>query len=556
MEKKILSTKSMFAYAFGIFGLQIMIGLMNSYQSQFYTTLFHADLMIVAAIILVAKFISAIADFVIGNVIDRSTFKSGKMRPFILFSALPIAILTTVMFIYIPFKTMAGMYVYITITTILWNIAMSFADIPSQGMLALLSPRSNERNACAGIANTLKSIGLAAPGLVVPVICAITKSDVIGKTEYLIATLFFSILGIALYVLIYFFNKEAVPSKSNRMTFKEMGKELKTNKMLFIVFLTFILGFGRNMAMGIGVQAAAVLVRDGVDIWVGSFHYQAAGENLPWLIGTTSAISSMISILLVPMINKKWGEKKTFIVFAIYGFAMTTISFILYLTGVEAFRSLWAILVYQFLVGFSFGPNGYLPMVMVSDIVDYREWQTGVRTEGTQFAVLSLSNKISNALSVAVGIFIVGAAGYQGGMFGSQISDKMQNIVFAAYLFIPGLCMLLSMIPMFWYKIDAKTKETMHKELIERRGELSDVYEEELKQNESEEQSQNEETATHENDPKNRTLSHKKRKTENTDEAVAEKSDNAAADVAETDEISVVADCDNEKINTQSTDKK
>lgn len=476
MEKKILSAKSMFAYSFGVFGLQLMIGLTNSYQSQFYTTLFKADLMIVAAIILVAKVISAIADFVIGNIIDRSNFKSGKMRPFILFSALPIAVLTTLMFIYIPFKTMAGMYVYITITTVLWNVAMSFADIPSQGMLALLSPKSSERNACAGIANTLKSIGLAAPGLVVPVICAITKSDVIGKTEYLISTLFFSILGVALYVLIYFFNKEAVPSKSNRMTFKEMGKELKTNKMLLIVFLTYMLGFGRNMAMGIGVQAAAVFIRDGVDIWIGSFHYAAAGENLPWLIGLTSAVSSMISILVVPFINKKWGEKKTFIVFAIYGFAMTTISFILYVTGVQAFRSLWAILVYQFLVGFSFGPHGYLPMIMVSDIVDYREWQTGVRTEGTQFAVLSLSNKISNALSVAIGIFIVGAAGYQGGMHGSQISDAMQNTVFAAYLFIPGICMLLSMIPMFWYKIDFKTKETMHRELVERRGELSDDF--------------------------------------------------------------------------------
>lgn len=476
MEKKILSAKSMFAYSFGVFGLQLMTGLTNSYQSQFYTTLFKADLMIVAAIILVAKVISAIADFVIGNIIDRSNFKSGKMRPFILFSALPIAVLTTLMFIYIPFKTMAGMYVYITITTVLWNVAMSFADIPSQGMLALLSPKSSERNACAGIANTLKSIGLAAPGLVVPVICAITKSDVIGKTEYLISTLFFSILGVALYVLIYFFNKEAVPSKSNRMTFKEMGKELKTNKMLLIVFLTYMLGFGRNMAMGIGVQAAAVFIRDGVDIWIGSFHYAAAGENLPWLIGLTSALSSMISILVVPFINKKWGEKKTFIVFAIYGFAMTTISFILYVTGVQAFRSLWAILVYQFLVGFSFGPHGYLPMIMVSDIVDYREWQTGVRTEGTQFAVLSLSNKISNALSVAIGIFIVGAAGYQGGMHGSQISDAMQNTVFAGYLFIPGICMLLSMIPMFWYKIDFKTKETMHRELVERRGELSDDF--------------------------------------------------------------------------------
>lgn len=547
MEKKILSTKSMFAYAFGIFGLQIMIGLMNSYQSQFYTTLFHADLMIVAAIILVAKFISAIADFIIGNIIDRSNFKSGKMRPFILFSALPIAILTTIMFIYIPFKTMAGMYVYITITTILWNIAMSFADIPSQGMLALLSPRSDERNACAGIANTLKSIGLAAPGLVVPVICAITKSDVIGKTEYLIATLFFSILGVALYVLIYFFNKEAVPSKSNRMTFKEMGKELKTNKMLLIVFLTYMLGFGRNMAMGIGVQAAAVFVRDGIDIWIGSFHYQAAGENLPWLIGTTSAISSMISILLVPMINKKWGEKKTFIVFAIYGFAMTTISFILYLSGYDAFRSLWAILVYQFLVGFSFGPNGYLPMVMVSDIVDYREWQTGVRTEGTQFAVLSLSNKISNALSVAVGIFIVGAAGYQGGMFGSQISDKIQNIVFAAYLFIPGLCMLLSMIPMFWYKIDAKTKEVMHRELVERRGELSDVYEEELKQDESDEQSQNAEDEPHKKETPKRSGSCKKQKAEKSDDKASIKA-NETADVA-TDEEKIVAADNNDETN-------
>ena len=36
--------------------------------------------------------------------------------------------------------------------------------------------------------------------------------------------------------------------------------------------------------------------------------------------------------------------------------------------------------------------------------------------------------------------------------------------------------MLLSMIPMFWYKIDFKTKETMHRELVERRGELSDDF--------------------------------------------------------------------------------
>lgn len=478
-KKRILSTKAMINYACGIFGIQLLIGYINGYQSQFYTSMFGANLMIVAAIILVAKFVSAIADPFFGNLIDRSNFKSGKMRPFIAITAIPFAVITTVMFIYIPFKSDAGMYVYITFTTIVWNVVMSLADISSQGMLALLSPVAEERNGAAGLANVLKSVGLAANGLLVPVICVITGSGGgIGKLEYLIAALAMGILGGGMFMLIYFGNKEVVPTMSHRMTLREMGRELKNNKMLMIVFLTFMLGFGRNMAMGIGVQASAVLLRDGVTVPIIGY---MAGENLPWLIGLTAAISSMVSIVFVPAINKRWGEKKTFFVFGLYGFIVCAISFVLYATGVSALRTLWAILVYQFFVGFSFGPNGLLPMIMVSDIVDYQEWKTGNRTEGTQFAILSMSNKISNALSVAIGIFICGAAGYNAKAVVDGtivISDKMQTIVFAAYILIPGICMLLSMIPMIWYKIDSKTKEEMRSFLEKKR--VSEAADDEL----------------------------------------------------------------------------
>ena len=52
--------------------------------------------MVVAAIILAAKIIGGLADFIIGNVIDGSNLKGGKMRPFVFVSAFPLAILSTI----------------------------------------------------------------------------------------------------------------------------------------------------------------------------------------------------------------------------------------------------------------------------------------------------------------------------------------------------------------------------------------------------------------------------------------------------------------------------
>ena len=141
---------------------------------------------------------------------------------------------------------------------------------------------------------------------------------------------------------------------------------------------------------------------------------------------------------------------------------------------------LWAIWIFQFFFSFAYGPNAYLPMVMTADIVDYQEWKTGKRTEGTQFAILSMSNKLSNALSVSLGILLIGAIGYsssdyaaavQGGTAAihAYVTDDMQVKAWAIYFLVPGLCMLASSIPMFFYKIDKKTKDEMRAELARRR---------------------------------------------------------------------------------------
>lgn len=454
---KILTFGNAMMYGLGIFGVQFFIGYINGYQSQFYTSILGADLTVCAVIILVGKIISSIADPIIGNIIDNSHFKSGKMLPFVKMSALPLAILTTLMFIKLPFSNSLVMYAYITITTVLWNIAMSFADIPSQGLLALLSPHSSEKSMAAGISNTMKSIALAAPGVIVPVACILTGSAEITEKEYLITAAIIDVIGLLLYLFMIKGSKEVVKSPPQHMSFKDMFSELRNNKMLMLIFMIYILGFGRNMAMGIGVQTAAVLF-DTVNINIGSIHFALAGENLPVLLGAASAIPSMISIVFAPMINSKLGEKKTYMVFGIYGTIVSLAAYLLFTLVGGVFRTFGAIMVYQFLIGFMFGTHGYSPMVMLSDTVDYQEMKTGKRTEGIQYAVLSLGIKLSNALSVAVGIFIVGLSGYHGAITYSDVTQPMQNTVLVAYWLIPGICVALSCIPVFFYKINDSVK--------------------------------------------------------------------------------------------------
>lgn len=469
-DNRTLTFWKMVTYSAGIFGIQMLIGYINVYQSQFYTSVLNASLTKCALIILCAKIISSLADPVIGNIIDRNHFKSGKMKPFVAMSIIPFALITTLMFTAFEFRSEGLKYAYITVTSVLWNMVMSFADIPSQGMLAVISPSSEEKNSCAGISNTLKSLALVTCNGVVPVVCVLTDSAVITKKEYMIAAIAMGVFAMVLVGLMLGTTKEVVKSEPQKMSFKAMFAEMKDNKALVIIFLINMLGFGRNIAVSIGVQAAAVLFEE-TTINIGSLSITLAGENLPLLLGLGAAIPSSLSVLLIPLISKKIGYKKAFMVFGVYGVVASVLVFVLFVSSPAGgfWRSVVGVVLMQFITNFMFGPHGYTPMVMLSDSVDYREMTTGKRTEGIQYSVLCLSIKLANAFSVATGIFMVGASGYVGTMTYADITPHMQNMVIFAYYLIPGICVLLSMIPMLFYKLDRPEIQSQIKAFIAKR---------------------------------------------------------------------------------------
>ncbi len=474
--KKYMSFKEIAAYSLGLFGFQAIVGLLNSYQAEFDASILGADIAIVGILILVAKIISAVADPVVGNLVDRSKSKLGKFKSMIVYSLVPLLVFTAVVFVKVPFKGF-GLYAWIFVTYLIWSIAMTMGDVPSQGIASALTPDPTERTNVVSISNTFKQIGFSACVVIVPIVCLIIKggSKVIvakGETdtpmiaaEYLGTAILTAIFGCALFALIPLINKERVKVESNeKTTAKDMLAALKDNKPLMLVIVSYFLGFGRQMAMGIQVQAANVLL---------------GSQNLVAVLGIVTAVGSMISMALCPVLIKKLDEKKAYILLSVYGFAASIFSFVI---GHFWFRSpdntVLTVLFYAslFLIGLQFGAVTLMPMIMTADAVDYYEYETGKRMEGAAYSILTLTIKVCLALGTALGLVFVQFSGYAdtlaqinaGTATGFTASTK--DVIFFAYTAVPGILALLSIIPMFKYDIVGEKKQAISKALQERRG--------------------------------------------------------------------------------------
>lgn len=77
-KQKHMNFKEIAAYSLGLFGFQAIVGLLNSYQAEFDSSILGADIAIVGVLILIAKIVSAVFDPIVGNMIGP--FKKQKRQ--------------------------------------------------------------------------------------------------------------------------------------------------------------------------------------------------------------------------------------------------------------------------------------------------------------------------------------------------------------------------------------------------------------------------------------------------------------------------------------------
>lgn len=459
-------------YAVGTFGLQTIIGFTASFQAEFYNKMYAAldpNILTGAALILfVSRLISSLLDPLIGVWIDRTGRNGVNLFQRVRKGILPLAVLTPVLFVYIPFDRFGGrglMYVYITLTSVLWSVAMSLAEIPTQSMISYLSKNDAGCKRLAAVTNIAKSVAGTAPALLVTVIM-LTVDAVRGAGNtgdaayYLINALMIAGMG-ALFMALLARAKPAgvrqtaVDAEQASATVGQMLSDLRKNKNVLIVFLINVLGFARAMSNTILLQANGALIGR-VRVFGMDFDTTTNATWLPFLFGN---VSGAAALFLVPAINKRLKEKRTYILFSALDFVFSMAAYFFYLSQGAGSPvrygngAMYMIMVFSSIGSFLMGVNQFIPLAMTAEIAREESERKGLSYSSAPYAVLTMSVKLGAALSTVVGLMIMGAVGYNQVVYETgAITLRMQNTVMLAFMAIPGISTLLSAVPAFFYR--------------------------------------------------------------------------------------------------------
>lgn len=476
-EKKYMKPSEIVTFGIGLFGVALLTGWMPDY-----TTTFFADFAFkgkgfdsvsfantVSLVFGVAGFVGAICELVIGILVDRTKTRLGKVKPWIGFGAVPLAIVALLVFVAPNTSSLAVASVWMFVIYALYTAVSCAVESPANCFGALCSPNPSERSDAISIASFLRSVGQSGGQVVIIVVGAVMKL-LMGQQQFknaegqgidLIISTAVCALGMVIFVMIFFANnKERVPYTSEKVSLAESIKLVFTNKNLLMVSLTKLAGFGRGVYGTVSLYIAIYLL--------GSKGLKLA-LMLPMGIGTA------VGMLIVKQVLKKFSTKKTFIIFCIYGASSLAILFII--SKAVGFNSNLVIpfLILNFFCGLQHGNTNVTPNIMIADCVDEMEYKTGKRQEGLAYAGYGLFSKIASAFTKYLGPFLVYTwSGYQfskdPNVAYAVQDDATLSKFLAIYTIIPAIFVILQGVPILFYDMVGEKKERITAALAEKRA--------------------------------------------------------------------------------------
>lgn len=492
MEKKneaknYVPKKEVQAYAIAALGQGLVYSCMSSYITDYYMNVLTLNAIFVILLMLLARVWDAINDPMMGMIMDRYSTKRGRMRPYPLATAIPIAALTILMFVNPGFDTKeksVWLYVFVSVIYVLWGMVYTVSDVPFWSLPNVMTPNPKERGNLISYGKTVGGIGSAVT-VALPIIVGYVVADMdverANIVKYAVMAISMAVIGMPLFTLATFKTKERVkiPDAQKRAPGEPSTlKRIFTCKPLMLVVLSGMLSFGRYM-----LQAAAPHVARYSGFYIGTKpttvdEYNSNISTVALVIQVCAAVGMFGAMIFLPKLYKKFEYKQIMIVSCIGGFIASCFTLIIGWTT----HNLLICIPFMLISSIPLGVINNVSFAMVCDCLDFMEWKTGFRNNGLGSACQSFVNKIGNAfatvmiivmylvvnidvsnLNVGSGEAVVNAI--------NSLSSTQNFAMFSLVTIVPGISLLLCAIPLFFYDLTGEKKNKVFSELAQLRKE-------------------------------------------------------------------------------------
>ena len=481
--EKYTPKKEWLAYCVGALGQGMVYAIMSSYISDFYMNVLKLTPLFVLLLMLFARIWDAINDPIMGYIMDRAHPKRGKMRPYLLYTPIPIAILTVLLF-YAPNLSGVSLMVYASVTYVLWGMIYTSSDVPFWSLPNAMTPNPAERGDIISKGRTANGVGSAVPmaffmvlGFILP------KFNLSGteleKTKYMVIALFCAIVGNILFASVYFKTKERVhipdPPKRKKGEKTALGR-IFSCKPLMLTALMGVLSSARYMYQAGAVHVARYSFYIGKDLTGLSLaEKEAALQSNVSLVSTVFQVASALgmfgAMLLMPLLFRKFNYKQIIIFTSLLGAAASVIVWFL---GYERF---WLCVPFFVISCIPLGAINVCSFAMIGDCLDYMEWKTGARLTGLGSAIQSFVTKFGNAISTSFIIVMymivnLNVADINASVTANplEMTEAVRTGMFSLISIIPAVSLLLCTVPLFFYDLVGEKKDRVTKELAEQRA--------------------------------------------------------------------------------------
>ena len=448
--KEKTSPKLAFGYGVGEVAQQMSWYMINNYLTLFYTDVVGLTASAISLIMLIARVWDAVNDPIMGNIADKTNTRWGKFRPYLMFAPPFLAIFNLLTFTVWPVqgaaKVILCLVCYIGTGMIFTILGTAHGAIVN--VIAIDSQVRMNLSTARGIGSAVISFILSI--VVMPMILFFGNSDSVSGKGFFMTALVLSIAMLPFFWIEAAICKETYTDKLHIQTaatprekkgFIGNLKELAKNDQLLRIVISTLFG--------------AICVTARMSLLTYYIIYVIGNPMVISVVFSTMTAAQFIGTLLIPFATKTFGKKNYMLILSglmIFGFVG------IYFWGAS---SMPLLMVLSFLCGLC-NSSGALSYGMVSDCIEYGDWKLGMRQEGLAASFLSLAVKISTAFCGVAGVQALALVGYVPNA--AQTPGALNGINFVVNI-IPAICGVLSVLPLFGYKLTEKRVAEIRAEL-------------------------------------------------------------------------------------------